>query len=157
MTSEQDKARLFQLHRSALQAHLEKDAGAFLAAYASQWYDVRAAGIRLRTKEEALPAIERYFRRTHFADLEEVTAPIIHVSADASMAWVIGEIRVRASQELSDEEERDFSFRCAWVSIYEKDKGDWAQVVDASFFRFQTAAEIASGRTDHPDASSEGI
>jgi hypothetical protein len=147
MNSEQEKARLLRLHRSALQAHLEKDAGAFLAAYASQWYDVRTAGIRLRTKEEALPAIDQYFRRTHFADIREVTAPIIHLSADASMAWVIGEMRVRASQEVSDEEERDFSFRCAWVSIYEKHEGQWAQVVDASFFQFQTTDEESSRRT----------
>ncbi len=147
MNSEQEKARLLQLHRSALQAHLEKDAGAFLAAYASQWYDVRTAGIRLRTKEEALPAIDQYFRRTHFADIREVTAPIIHLSADASMAWVIGEMRVRASQEVSDEEERDFSFRCAWVSIYEKHEGQWAQVVDASFFQCQTTDEESGRRT----------
>src|SRR6185437_14946228 len=128
MNSEQEKATLLQLHRTALQAHFEKDAGAFLAAYAPQWYDVRAAGIRLRTKEEALPAIDQYFRRTHVADISEITAPIIHLSADASMAWVIGEIRVHASQETIDEGERDFSFRCAWVSIYEKQEGEWAQV-----------------------------
>jgi hypothetical protein len=148
MNSEQEQARLLHLHRSALQAHMEKDAGAFLAAYASQWYDVRTAGIRLRTKEEALPAIDQYFRRTHFADISEVTAPIIHLSADASMAWVIGEMRVRASQEVSNDQERDFSFRCAWVSIYEKHEGEWAQVVDASFFQFQTPDEESSRRTD---------
>ncbi|HEY7343710.1 MAG TPA: hypothetical protein VH591_22765 [Ktedonobacterales bacterium] len=142
MNSEQEKARLLQLHRTALQAHLEKDTGAFLAAYASQWYDVRATGIRLRTKGEALPSIDQYFRRTHFADISEITAPIIHLSTDASMAWVIGEIRVQASQKMVDEGERDFSFRCAWVSIYEKQEGEWAQVVDASFFQFQTDERI---------------
>jgi hypothetical protein len=38
----------------------------------------------------------------------------------------------------SDEKEQDFSFRCAWVSIYEKQDGQWAQVVDAPSFQFQT-------------------
>lgn len=142
MNSEQEKTKLLQLHKSALQAHFEKDAGTFLAAYASQWYDVRNTGIRLRTKEEALPAIEQYFQRTHFTDISEITSPIIHLSADASMAWVIGDIRVRASQDQSDGKERDFSFRCAWVSIYEKHEGEWAQVVDASTFTFQTSDEV---------------
>lgn len=63
MNNEQEKARLLHLHNIALQARFEKDARAFLAAYASQWYDVRATGIRLRTKEEALPAIDQYFQR----------------------------------------------------------------------------------------------
>src|SRR5215472_12625824 len=113
MDSEQEKARLLHLHESALRAHLENDAKAFLAQYASQWYDVRNAGVRLRTKEEAFPSIERYFKRTHFSDISEITAPIIHLSTDASMAWVIGAIRVRATQDVSDEQEQDFSFRCA--------------------------------------------
>lgn len=145
MNSEQEKARLLHLHSIALQAHFEKDARAFLAAYASQWYDVRTTGIRLRTKEEAQPAFEQYFRRTHVHDISEITSPIIHLSTDASMAWVIGEIRVRASQEMAEGKERDFSFRCSWVSIYEKQEGEWAQVVDASCFQFQRNEE-ESGR-----------
>ena len=138
MNSEQEKARLLHLYKSALQAHFENDARTFLAEYASQWYEVRNAGVRLRTKEEAFPSVEQYFKRTHFFDISEVAAPVIHISTDASMAWVIGEIRVRASQEVPGEQERDFSFRCAWVSIYEKQEGQWVQVVDAPSFRFQT-------------------
>ena len=141
MNSEQEKARLLSLYESSLRAHLENDAGTFLAEYASQWYDVRNAGVRLRTKEEALPAMEQYFKQTHFSDISEMATPIIHISTDASMAWVIGEIRVHASQDVSDEKEQDFSFRCAWVSIYEKHEGEWAQVVNASSFQFQRIEE----------------
>jgi hypothetical protein len=145
MDSEQEKARLLQLHESTLQAHFANDANAFLAQYASQWYDVRNAGVRLRTKEEALPAIEQYFKRTRFYDISEITAPVIHISADASMAWAVGAIRVRASQDGPDEQEKDFSFRCAWVSVYEKRAGEWAQVVDASSFQFQADDDARSG------------
>ena len=141
MNSEQEKARLLQLHRAAMQAHLEKDAGTWLAPYGSEWYDVRATGIRLLTKEEELPAIEEYLRRTHFADIREITPPIIHLSTDASMAWMIAEIRVQATQEVAHEEERDHSLRATWVAIYEKHEGEWAQVVDAPFFQFQTTDE----------------
>lgn len=138
MNSEQEKVRLLQLYKSGLQAHFENDAKTFLAEYASEWYEVRNAGVRLRTKEKALPSIEQYFKRTHFFDISELAAPIIHISADASMAWVIGQINVRASQDVPGEKERDFSFRCAWVSIYEKQEGQWLQVVDAPSFQFQT-------------------
>ncbi len=144
MNSEQEKSRLLQLYKSSLQAHFEHDARTFLAEYASQWYEIRNAGVRLRTKEEALPAIEQYFQRTHFYDISEIAAPIIHISADASMAWVIGEIHVRASQEGPDKKERNFSFHCAWVSIYEKQEGQWAQVVDDPSFQFQTNDDESS-------------
>ncbi len=145
MTSEQEKARLLQLYKSSLRAHFDTDAKTFLAEYASQWYEVRNAGVRLRTKAEAFPAIEQYFKRTHFYDISEMAAPIIHISTDASMAWVIGDIRVRASQDGSDEKEQNFSFRCAWVSIYEKHEGEWAQVVDAPSFQFQTNDDESGG------------
>jgi hypothetical protein len=147
MTHEQEKARLLHLHESALRAHLENDARTFLAAYASEWYDIRNAGVRLRTKEEALASIEQYFQRTHFSDIHEITAPIIHLTTDASMAWVIGQIRVSATQEGPDGKEKDFSFRCAFVSIYEKHESQWAQVIDASSFQFQK----------HDEESSRGI
>ena len=96
MNSEQEKARLLQLYERSLRAHFENDARTFLAGNASQWYDVRNAGVRLRTKEEAFPTIEQYFKRTHFYDISEITPPIIHLSTDASMAWMIGDIRVCA-------------------------------------------------------------
>jgi hypothetical protein len=147
MNQEQEKARLLHLHESALRAHLENDAKAFLAPYAPQWYDVRNAGVRLRTKEEAFPSIERYFKRTHFSDISDVVAPIIHLSTDASMAWVIGVIDVRATQDGSDTQEQDFSFQCAYVSIYEKHEGEWAQVVDASSFQFQPKHDESSRET----------
>jgi hypothetical protein len=147
MKSEQEKARLLHLYERSLRAHLENDARTFLAGNASQWYDIRNAGIRLRTKEEAFPSIEQYFKRTHFYDISEMAPPIIHLSTDASMAWMIGDIRVRATQEVSDGKEQNFSFRCAWVSIYEKHEGEWAQVVDAPSFQFQTNDEESSKGT----------
>jgi hypothetical protein len=147
MESEQEKARLLYLHETALRAHLEHDANTFLAHYASAWYDVRNAGIRLRTKAEAFPSIERYFKRTHFSEISEMGAPIIHLSTDASMAWVIGTIQVRATEDGADGKEQDFSFQCAFVSVYEKHEGEWAQVVDASSFQFQTHHEESSRGT----------
>jgi hypothetical protein len=147
MNDEQEKARLLRLHQNTLRAHLENDAQAFLAPYASEWYDVRNAGVRLRTKEEAFPSIEQYFKRTHFSDISEMVAPIIHLSTDASMAWVIGVIHVRATQDGSDKQEQDFSFQCAYVSIYEKHEGEWAQVVDASSFQFQPKNDESSRGT----------
>jgi hypothetical protein len=147
MNSELEKARLLHLYERSLRAHFENDARTFLAEYASQWYEVRNAGVRLRTKEEAFPAIEQYFKRTHFSTISEIAAPIIHISTDASMAWVIGDIRVRAAQDVSDEKEQNFSFRCAWVSIYEKQEGEWAQVVDAPSIQFQTNDDESSRAT----------
>src|SRR5690242_14614752 len=147
MNSEQEKAKLLHRYESSLRAHLENDTRTFLAEYAEPWYDVRNAGVRLRTKEEALPAMEQYFKQTHFSDISEIAAPIIHISTDANMAWVIGEIRVRASQDGSDDKEQNFSFRCAWVSVYEKQEGEWMQVVNASSFQFQTDDEERNAGT----------
>jgi len=57
----------------------------------------------------------------------------------------------QASQEVAHEEERDYSCRCTWVSIYEKHEGEWAQVVDAPFFQFQTT-DAESGSEENRQA-----
>jgi hypothetical protein len=144
MESEQDIAGLLKLYQSSLQAHFEHDAQTFLAEYASRWYDVRNGTVRLRTKEEARPQLEAYFKQTHFHDISEITPPTVHVSLDATMAWMLAEIRVRADQTQPDGTVRDCSFRCAWVSIYEKNEQEWAQIVNASSFRFVADAQEES-------------
>jgi len=138
MDLEQEKSRLMQLYADSLQAHREQDGRTFLAEYAPHWYDVRNGTVRRRSKAEVSPEIEAYFEATHFQDITELSPPLIQVSPDARMAWMIGQIQVQASQIQSDGTERDLSFRCAWVSIYEKPEADWMQVVNASSFVFQS-------------------
>lgn len=137
MELEQEKAAILKSYETSLQAHIQQDARAFLAEYASQWYDVRNAGVRLRTQEEAAPRIGQYFKTTSFQEISQIAPPVIHVSQDASMAWMIGHISVRATRIQPDGTEQDFSFRCAWVSIFEKSGNEWAQVVDAPSFQFK--------------------
>jgi hypothetical protein len=132
---EQEKETLRKLCERGLQAHLEYNAEKMLASSAQQWYDLRDGTVILRTKDEMLPEVEQYLKNTHFLEYEEVTPPIIQVSKDASMAWIISEIRVRALQKQPDGAESDLAFRCSWVSVFEKQEGGWAQVVNASTFQ----------------------
>jgi hypothetical protein len=136
MDLKQEEGRLLELYARSLQAHLDQDGMTFLAEYAPHWYDVRNGALRRRSKAEASPEMEAYFKATRFHDLTELSPPVVHVSPDARMAWVIGQIQVRASQTRSDGTEREVSFRCAWVSIYERPEADWMQVVNASSFVF---------------------
>src|SRR5215469_8833571 len=137
MNLEQEKAAILRLYAISVQGHLESDASKFLMPYAQQWHSVRDGTMTIRTKDGAFPAIEHYFKQTRFLEFDD-TPPRIEVSQDGSMAWLLGEVRVRAVQQQPDEAEHELVFRCSWIEIYEKQEAGWAVVVNASTFHFPT-------------------
>jgi hypothetical protein len=61
-----------------------------------------------------------YLRSTRFSEYTDVIAPIVVVSRDATLGWVI--VQVRASGEQIDESgaKRVVAFDSAWIELYEK-------------------------------------
>ncbi len=133
MDLEQEKAALLKLYEISRQSHFESDATKFLIPYAQQWYSTRDGTVTLRTRDAAFPAIERYFQSMHFLEFDD-QPPIVEVSKDGSMAWLIGEVQARAMQRQPDETEKEIAFRCSWVEIFEKQEAGWAVVVNSSHF-----------------------
>ncbi len=109
MDLEQEKAAILKLYDLSRQSHLESDAVKFLTPYAQQWYSVRDGTVMQRTKDAAFPAIERYFESMHFLQFDD-TSPMVEVSKDGSMAWLIGEVRVRAIPQQLDQTEKRWRF-----------------------------------------------
>jgi len=140
MDFEQDKAAILKLYDLSRQSHLESDAVKFLTPYAQQWYSVRDGTVTQRTKDAAFPDIERYFQSMHFLQFDD-TPPIVEVSKDGSMAWLIGEVQARAIQRQPDQTEKEVAFRCSWVEIFENQKAGWAAVVNSSHFVWDADGE----------------
>ena len=122
-------------------SHFESDAVKFLTPYAPQWYSVRDGTVTIHHKEEVFPDVDHYFKSMRFLEFV-LTQPLkVEPSKDASMAWVIGEVRARAIQKQPDTTEKEVAFRCSWVEIYEKQDARWAAVVNASSFVFPNEGE----------------
>jgi hypothetical protein len=132
MHLDEEKAALLQLYARSRQGNRGQDASEF-PPMASQRYRIEDGAVIIQTRDELLPAIDAYLKQTQFHAYEEIVPPGVEVSGDDSMAWLIGHVRVRATQQ-RDGAASELAFRCSWVSIYTRHAGEWLEVVNASTF-----------------------
>ena len=126
---------LLLLQKQQREAHLQKDAGRLVEIFAPDFINISAGNVDRPSKEESLKRFQAYFDRTVFLEWDDITPPLIRISQDASMAYVIVQKRVRTrpnSEASTQESTRIF----AWIETYEKQGGKWRLKVVTS--------------TDHP-------
>ncbi|MGH7452189.1 MAG: DUF4440 domain-containing protein [bacterium] len=131
---EKVKAELIELHRQDRQAHFNRDATAVAASLAPEMISVRAGEVWSASRDENRQRFERYFRCAEFAEWDDLMPPIIHVSPDGQMAWMIVRVKVKYDWADSTGKESPEEYISAWLSVYEKRGGKWQHVANASTF-----------------------
>lgn len=126
---ERERAALLELHANIRRAHFETDVDALVAHDADEWINVREAAIIRRRKDEMVALFRDYFAGATYLEWDDVEPPIVSVSNDGSMGWMIIHVRVRRTQE-----GREQRFTYAGIETYEKRDGRWLKVVDAGTF-----------------------
>jgi hypothetical protein len=77
----------------------------------------------------------RYFQGATYYEWDDMEPPIIRISDDASMAWMIVRTQVRRTTRTEEsDEERETSFVYAGIMTYEKRDGRWVRVANVSTF-----------------------
>jgi hypothetical protein len=90
--------------------------------------------IRLTAKAEQQQMLADYFRDAKYDEWEDLEEPIVRVSDDGSMAWMITRLRVRRTQRDATGAERERAFVYAGIMTYEKVNGEWLKVANVSTF-----------------------
>ena len=128
---ELEKYDLIRRHIQDRRAHFEKDIPTLLSGMAAEHLNVRDGRIRTQSKAAAQEQFAAYFDHvTEFLHWDDLQPPIIQISQDGTMAWMINQIRLR--YRTIDNEETDTT--CAWLMVYEKQDGAWTAVANASTF-----------------------
>ena len=130
--AERDKAAILALLKAVGQAHFDHDAGKFLSHNAQEWFSVRDGQVSRRNKEEALKGLDQYLKSMDFQEVTDITPPEIKISEDGSMAWLIGNVRVRGVQKQPGGGQTPVAFVSTWLSVYEKQGSDWYLVATAT-------------------------
>ena len=75
---------------------------------------------------QSIAGFQAYFDRSEFLEWDDISPPLIRVSQDASMAYVIvhKRVRLKARNEQGVLDEATTIF--AWMETYEKQDGKWA-------------------------------
>ncbi len=123
---------LLRLHHQARASHFSRDARSMVAGFADDFSDIRNGKIQKPAREASLSRFQNYLNNSTFIAWDDITPPIIRVSDDATMGYVIvhKKVRLRAKKANGTEVEEIEIF--AWVAIYRKLKDEWKLVAVAS-------------------------
>jgi hypothetical protein len=129
---EADRAELLRLHALAQTAHLDKRPDLLVASFADSFLNISRGAVTLRPPAENRARFQAYFDRVKFLEWADLAPPVIRISLDGQMAYVIVQKRVRLSALDSAGVPRPEHTIFAWVELYEKRGGRWTLMAVAS-------------------------
>ena len=111
------------------------DADAILQRLAAEYVRVARGEVTHPDPDDTASRMRDYLGRTTFSEYRDLRPPIVRVSDDGTLGWVIVELRARGEQAGPDGSNEPLEFTCAWVSLFEKRDGEWVITGDVSTFR----------------------
>jgi hypothetical protein len=130
-TAEQE---LLALHRADRRAHFNHDIQTLISHTAFPLLDIRDGRINRMTRDYMHERFSEYFRRAEFSSWDDVEPPVVHVSPDGKMAWIIFRVRVVYTETDASGTKSQQDSVAAWMSAYEKENGKWMMTAVTSTF-----------------------
>jgi hypothetical protein len=131
---EKEKAELLRLHKTEREAHFKKDVDLLLAHQAEDFVSVNNGKIRTEKKQESKEFFQKYFENAKYFEWDDMEPPIVRISKDATMAWVIVRVKVRRTQKDIAGKESETKFIYAGIMTYEKQNNKWITIANVSTF-----------------------
>ena len=122
------------LHREERRAHFEHDVNFLLAHVAPHLLDVRDGQVNRMSREDVRAKFVEYFQSAQFTAWDDAEPPIVRVSADGNMGWMIVRVRIAYSKTDASGKKTNENTVGAWMSAYEKQNGTWMMTAVTSTF-----------------------
>ena len=129
------RAKLLALHEEVMQAHRESNADLLLRAEAPDSISANRGEITQPTLDARRARFEQYLGATRFAEYIDLVPPVVRVSQDGSLGWVIVQVRAAGVQTTQDGGSQPLAFESAWIELYERRGDSWYRVGNVSNFK----------------------
>jgi hypothetical protein len=129
-----DEAALLALHENGLEAHRTNSVDRLLANAASDSVVANRGQISRPSIESTRARFSDYLGRTRFTIYRDQVPPIVKVSRDGTLGWVIAQVEAKGEQRNGQRIE-PLEFVSAWIELYEKRDGHWVGIGNVSNFR----------------------
>jgi hypothetical protein len=113
-------------------AHFNRDVALFISGFADSMIGVNKGSVTVPTRDEYRKRFGDYFNRVKFIKWDDVKAPLIRFSDDASLAYAIIQKQVILSYPDSLGKTIIDTTDYAWLSVYRKRNGSWKGEVNVS-------------------------
>lgn len=142
-----DERALRAAHETILRAHRENDLPAWTSLEADAYVEVNGGRVTFPIREERRARRAPYLRETRFTRYEDLREPIVEVSDDGTVGWVIARVAARGTRTAADGTRDPVEFVAAWVELYRKIDGRWRLVGNVSNLASPEADEAADERS----------
>ena len=130
-----DVRALLRLHESGLQAHRDSNIDALLAPESDDYVVSSRGEISRPEKSKRRDFLGPYLAATRFSVYRDQVPPVVKVSKDGTLGWVIVQIEAKGEQRTSGGQVRPLEFVSSWIELYEKRDGRWLRVGNVSNFK----------------------
>ena len=134
-THETATRELLKLHEDVLRAHLESNIDLLLEAEGDEYVIANRGEVSTPPEKARKDSLGPYLQQTRFSTYKDRVPPIVKVSADGSLGWVIAQVEARGEQTAENGTVERIEFVSAWIELYEKRGGRWFRVGNVSNFK----------------------
>lgn len=131
---EELKAELLTIHQDLIRAHLTNDPSFSVQTILENFASVKDGEITFPDRDEVLSGINDYISNTTFSEYRDLQEPVIGLSEDGTVGWVIARVSVQGERKLNDGAMREISFICSWMTLYRRVNGRWVTEAEVSTF-----------------------
>lgn len=135
------KVELLAIHEADRRAHFHRDVDALVATLPPdfRFVSVRDGKVLAQSPDDLRKRFEGYFQGAEFSAWDDLESPIIHVSPDGQMGWMVVRVKIAYSKTDTAGQKTQEQSVIAWMSAYEKHEGKWFHVANASTFEPEPA------------------
>lgn len=123
---------LLDLQKHERAAHFSRDAKLLVSMFADDFTDVSKGKMQNLSRETSRTRFQSYFNNSTFIEWDDISPPVIKISDDATMAYVLVHKRVRRLAKDESGKESEITDIFAWIATYRKIKGEWKLTAIAS-------------------------
>lgn len=130
-----DLDRLRALHEKVIRAHRQSNVELILEDEAPDYVVANRGEVTRPTLEERRQRLGAYLRSTAFQEYRDLNEPVVTISSDGTLGWVIVQVQASGIQTTELGEKEPVEFVSAWIELYEKRDGRWLRVGNVSNFK----------------------
>lgn len=129
-----ERAALLEIHQRDRVGHFQTDSAILNEHQGDDFIYVGSGEISHISRAEFLAGFEASFRNATYQEWDDLEPPIIQISDDATLAWMIVRNRVRKTQIQDDGTVGERKFIYAGIMTYAKHEGRWLRIANVSTF-----------------------
>lgn len=130
------RQELLALHKQVINAHLEKDVAFFTRNIADDYFSVSLGELNRPSKEEISQMFTHYFASTDFKEYRDIMDPIVKVSDDGTLGWIVVQVKIIAEMQIEDKIHK-IDDVWTWITLYKRENDIWIRMGEVASSKSQ--------------------